>query len=85
MYRLELRRAAVRALRRMNRSERTQIETKLDELALDPYAAHLDVRKLTGRAAYRLRVGDWRVLYQLDDKVCIIDVEDIRQRGSAYQ
>jgi mRNA interferase RelE/StbE len=85
MFRLELRRAAVRALRRMNRSERTRIETKLDELALDPYAAHLDVRKLTGRTAYRLRVGDWRVLYQLDDKVCIIDVEDIRQRGSAYQ
>ena len=85
MYRLELRRAAVRALRRMNRSDRTRIETKLDELALDPYAAHLDVRKLTGRAGYRLRIGDWRVLYELDDGVRVVAVEDIRQRGGAYQ
>ncbi len=85
MYRVELSRAAARAVRRMSGAERARLEPKLAELAADPYAAHLDIKKLTGRTGYRLRIGNWRVLYDLDDRVRIVAVEDIRQRGGAYQ
>ena len=42
-----------------------------------------DVKKLKGqRNAYRLRVGDYRVLYDVSDK---IEITDVLPRGSAYK
>jgi mRNA interferase RelE/StbE len=84
-YRLDIRRAALRALRRMDKPERQRVEARIGELARDPYAAHLDVKKLAQATGYRLRVGNWRVLYDVDDRVRIVSVEDVRQRGSAYR
>ena len=51
----------------------------------DIYAAHLDVKRLAGRDGYRLRVGSWRILYEIDEVVRVIAVEDIRQRKEAYR
>lgn len=45
----------------------------------------MDVKRLTGRAGFRLRVGDWRVIYELDDKVRVLAVEDVRHRREAYR
>jgi mRNA interferase RelE/StbE len=45
----------------------------------------MDVRRLAGRDGYRLRVGDWRVLYDLDERLRVIDVVDVRQRKEAYR
>jgi len=42
-----------------------------------------DIKKLKGyRNAYRLRVGDYRILYDIDDAICITDV---LPRGAAYK
>jgi mRNA-degrading endonuclease RelE of RelBE toxin-antitoxin system len=37
------------------------------------------------RSAYRLRVGDWRVIYDLDNGLRILSVERIAPRGGAYE
>ena len=85
MYTLEISRQAARALRQMGRIQAARIEAKLNELARHPYAAHLDVERLQDRSGYRLRIGDWRVLYDIDDRLRGLSVEDVRQRGSAYR
>ena len=56
---------------------RIAVHNKLTELAEDPYTQHLDVKRLQGyQDIYRLRVSDWRVLYQLyeNDTIKVIKI-----------
>jgi mRNA interferase RelE/StbE len=45
----------------------------------------LDVKRLTGEPYYRLRVGDWRVIYDRQVQLKIISIEKIKPRGDAYK
>jgi mRNA-degrading endonuclease RelE of RelBE toxin-antitoxin system len=57
----------------------------LDErLAADPQAAS-NVRRLVGLDAYRLRVGEWRVVYELDRGALVVIVIRIASRAEAYE
>ncbi len=65
MYQIEYTRDAVKALKAMPRNVLPQILGKIELLAADPFATNNNVRKLVGREAFRLRVGDWRVIYEI--------------------
>jgi mRNA interferase RelE/StbE len=67
----------------MPRNIADTIGKKIAVLAADPYAPNNNVTKLQGREGYRLRVGDWRVLYELEDAQLVI--LDVKSRGGAYQ
>jgi len=54
----------------------------IGRLADDPRSA--DLRRLKGRAASRLRVGDWRVIIELDVAAQAIIIQRILPRGRAY-
>ena len=41
--------------------------------------------KLKGSNLYRLRVGDCRVLYTIDEAIRLIDIENIDNRGDVYK
>lgn len=84
MYRLLFSKQAAKTLRRLPRNVSRWIRQKLDRLALDPDAPHLDVVRLQNRPGYRLRVGEWRVIYQWDDDQLIILVVKIGPRGDVY-
>lgn len=64
---------------------RSLIRAKIDGAARDPDVPNNNVRKLVGRPGYRLRVGDRRVIYDLDDALRIPAVERIAPRGGAYE
>jgi mRNA interferase RelE/StbE len=83
VYSVSLSRQAARSLRRIEAKQRETIRGRIELLARDPRDPRLDVKRLVGRSGFRLRVGDWRVLYEVDDAVRIIAVEDVLQRGSA--
>ena len=85
MYAITLSRHAVRSLKRIEERQRQAVRDRSDALARDPRAPELDVRKLTGRPGYRLRVGDWRILYEIDETVRIIAIEDVLQRGGGHR
>jgi len=61
------------------------IRQKLDDLAVDPYASHSNATKLKKYSGYRLRVGDWRVIYEVDGDQLIILVLKIGPRGGIYK
>jgi mRNA interferase RelE/StbE len=84
VYRIEIEAAAERDLRRMPRNTAKRIRSKLLALAEDPFARNSNVKKLSGRDAWRLRIGDWRALYTVDTDNQIISIMVIRPRGSAY-
>ena len=61
------------------------IRTRIRALALDPLARNPNLKRLQASSSYRLRVGDWRVLYSLDAKTKTLTVEGVEPRGGAYQ
>jgi mRNA interferase RelE/StbE len=85
MYRIVFAKRTDQALRKISRNRARLIREKLDQLAKDPYARNPNVTKLQGRSGYRLRVGDWRVIYELEDDRLVILVLKIAPRGGAYR
>jgi len=58
---------------------------KIKEVAVDPYAPNNNLTKLQGGdAAYRLRAGDWRVIYELDDDRLVGVILEVEPRGGIY-
>ncbi len=84
-YAIEYRRAAARYLRRLPNPERERIIAAIESLAANPQSPYLDAKKLRNRPGYRLRVGDYRVLYEKHDDRLVILVLSVRPRGDAYK
>ncbi len=84
MWSIELSRDATKALLRMPRSDAHRIRERLDELVLDPWSAR-KAKKLTDHPGFRLRVGDWRVVYVLIEDRLIVQVVRIARREKAYR
>ena len=85
MHAIEFTKQAAQALKAMPRNMAITIREKINALAVDPYAPNPSARKLAGRDGYRLRVGDWRVLYQIEDRRLVIVVLAVKPRGDAYK
>lgn len=75
---------AIRALARIDRVVGKRIRAKILDLARDPRAPNNNVRKLAGVEGYRLRVGDWRVVYTLRQQVLTIVVVRVAHRREVY-
>lgn len=60
------------------------IVRRINQLAEEPYAPNNNVTRLTGESGYRLRVGDWRVLYELHDDTRVLEIIKIGPRGGVY-
>jgi mRNA interferase RelE/StbE len=71
-------------LRRAPAKVSAAIRVALERLAADPQAAS-NVRRLVGLDAYRLRVGEWRVVYELDRGALVVIVIRIASRAEAYE
>ncbi len=84
MWTIEFSRDAVKALLRMPRDQALRIRRKIDELARDPRTAP-NVKKLIEHPGYRLRVGDWRIIYLLHDERLVIHIIRIATRGEVYK
>ncbi|MEU6078962.1 type II toxin-antitoxin system RelE/ParE family toxin [Streptomyces sp. NPDC047108] len=73
--------AAQRQLQAISRLDAMRILTALTALGDDPYREDADVKKLTSSAGlYRLRVGNYRVAYQINDSELIILVVKVGSR-----
>ena len=84
VWSIEFSREATKAILRMPRQEASRIRKKLDALARDPMGAR-GVKKLTEHPGYRLRVGDWRVVYLLDRDRIVVQVIRVAHRREAYR
>jgi mRNA interferase RelE/StbE len=85
MFKVEYSKPARKALKAMPRNVAELIVEKIGALAANSFAHNNNVRKLTGHPGYRLRVGDWRVVYLIHERGLLIAVVRIAPRGEAYQ
>lgn len=82
-YRVEVTRSAVKALRRVNPADAARLRGAVAMLAEDPRPPA--TRPLRGRDGWRLRVGDYRVLYTIRDDVLLIVVVTVAHRSASYR
>jgi mRNA interferase RelE/StbE len=74
---------AERYLRSIQPKSRQRIFEELDKLLLDP--TQVNFKKLKGRDGYRLRVGNYRVLIQVQREKHLFLVTNIGSRGDIYK
>ena len=61
-----------------------RIVAKIRDVAVNPYAPNNNLTKLQSRDGYRLRVGKWRVIYELYDDRLVMLVLEVGPRGRMY-
>ncbi len=85
VYSVYLERRAERQLRRLPQDVVKRIDAVLCQLAKDPRPS--GVVKLSGRSGsgWRVRVGEYRILYRIDDQHRRVEVYRIKHRGKAYR
>ena len=84
MYRITFRRSAQKELAEITKPYNQNIVTAIDKLAENPRPD--GVKKLKGEDnAYRIRVGDYRVIYTIEDVIKIVEIQRIRHRKDAYK
>jgi len=85
VYKITYTTQAAKALLKIPRNTANLIREKLEQVAIDPFATIPNAKKLQGRAGYRLRIGDWRVIYEINKNEVIIIVMKIAPRGEVYR
>ena len=85
MYQLKYRKKARNYLARLPRKIKTTIIEKLHELCKNPNNSELDIKRLEGSSSFRLRIGQYRVIYTLHADVLIIEVVKVGSRGDVYK
>ncbi len=81
-YRIELRPSVIRTLRKLEPDVQARLRGVFALLAEDPRPP--GARKLQGREGLRVRVGDYRVIYVVEDNVLRVLVIAVRHRREIY-
>jgi mRNA interferase RelE/StbE len=84
MYDIIYSNQALKDLKKIPRNYTSTILSKIEALALDPHAKNNSVTRLKGDKVFRLRVGDYRVVYEIYDSELVIDIVKVQPRGGVY-
>jgi mRNA interferase RelE/StbE len=86
MYKIELARKAARFYQRADTVTARRLNQAFSRLAEDPFG-HYSIKRLRGEfeGSYRLRVGEIRIVYSVDETKKIVYVEVIGYRGNVYR
>ena len=82
-HRAELRPAAARALKKLDAEARPRVQGAIALLAQDPRPPAS--RPLRGRPGYRVRVGEYRIIYTVADEVLLVVVVTLGHRRDVYE
>jgi mRNA interferase RelE/StbE len=84
MYRVLLERAAERDLNRLSSEVHDRVIVAIQALATNPRPP--GCRKLAGsRNDWRIRVGDYRVVYEIADQIRVVRINRVRHRREVYR
>ena len=83
MYRITIKKRALKALENIQEPYYTNIKAAIYALADNPRP--VSYKKLSGRNAYRIRVSDYRIIYEIFDNILLIDVINLGHRKDIYK
>lgn len=82
-YKVLIKPAAVKELEAMPQKARRKLVTKIQGLSTEPRPPGSE--KLSGQECYRIRQGDYRAIYSIDDREPSVLVVKIGHRGDVYR
>jgi mRNA interferase RelE/StbE len=82
-YSLEIKRSAAKELAQLPPKDRGRIVMRIQALAVEPRP--VGAEKLSSQERYRIRQGDYRILYEIEDQVLRVVIVKIAHRGDVYR
>jgi len=82
-YSIEVKKSVLKSLKKIDKSEQIKIVSVIKKLANNPRPKNSV--KLSGSDYYRVRIGLYRVIYEIIDKVLVIIVLKVAHRKDAYR
>lgn len=79
-YKIDFEKAALKFLEKQDKAQRIRLYKAIYKLP-----EGTDIKSLKGCNMYRLRVGNYRVLYTIDEVIRIITIKNIDSRGQVYK
>ncbi len=83
-YRVELERAVLKTLRNLPKNIVSRLQQAIDTLVDNPRPVGC-IRLQSKRELYRVRVGDWRIIYTINNDELLVVVVDVGSRGGVYR
>lgn len=83
MYELIISEPAKKFIRQLQVKQISKIINSIETLSENPRPR--GSKKLVGSNIYRIRVGDFRILYAIDDKIKIVDIRKVGYRKNIYE
>lgn len=83
IYKLRIEKAVIKVLEKISEPYYSKIKSAILKLARNPRPA--GYKKLKGRDSFRIRVADYRIIYNIFDDILQVDVIDLRHRKEIYE
>lgn len=83
-FKIELKRSAAKEIEKLsNKKLRQQVVSRIAQLAEDPRPP--GCQKLAGSEVYRIRQGDYRIIYEIEDDRLLITIVKVGHRRDVYR
>jgi mRNA interferase RelE/StbE len=82
-YRVEVKKSVLKGLKKIPKEDQIRIAVEIQKLSDDPRPAYST--KLAGSEYYRVRCGDYRIIYSIHDEVLVICVLKVGHRKDVYR
>jgi mRNA interferase RelE/StbE len=83
-YRIEVKRSAAKAIKKIPKPDRRRISEKIDSLSED--LPNPETTKMKGdNPFHRIRVGDYRIVYEIQNEILVILIVKVGHRKDIYR
>lgn len=82
-YKVEIKKSAVKEIGHLSHKDMKVVLNKIESLSENP-RPH-DCKKLSGQEKYRVRCGNYRILYSIEDDILIVFVIKVGHRKDVYR
>ena len=82
-YKIEIKRSALKEIHSLPKKNLKRVLAKIESLAENPRP--FDSQKLSSQEKYRVRVGDYRILYSIEDNILIVFIVKVAHRREVYR
>jgi mRNA interferase RelE/StbE len=82
-YKVSLKKSVIKILTKINEPYYSNLKDAIFNLAENPRPN--GYKKLKGRDAYRIRVSDYRIIYEINDEILLIDIIELGHRKEIYK
>jgi mRNA interferase RelE/StbE len=84
MYTVTFKPSALKELNELSNKDVKRIMEKITALEKDPRPVNCKKLKGSNENLYRIRIGDYRVIYNIDDGIKIVSIRDVGNRKDIY-